>query len=181
MATSQTIDDLRALPNIVGELGLSIAKAQKQLNIDYLNSLRVLAAIAKDVLGTEGTETKEFLEHLVKTAAPARYQFTETTLTVHLDLAESKDSAVTFGGGAGFAGIVVNGSYAAGRSTEYRAGAELRAVIHAVLPQASEAAFNTLLGRAKELKADPTKDIASPLDQEVLKAAKEAAAAAKTK
>lgn len=181
MATSQTINDLRALPNLIGELGLSIAKAQKQLNIDYLNSLKALAVIAKEVMGGEGKETQEFLEHLVKTAAPARYQFTETTVTVHLDLAESKDSAVTLGGGVGLLGVVVNGSYAAGTSSEYRAGAELRAVIHAVLPQGNEAVFATLLARAKELQADASKDIASPLDQGVLQAAKEAAAAAKTK
>jgi hypothetical protein len=181
MPLSQTVNDLRALPNIVGELGLAIARAQKQLNIDYLNSLQVLAGIAKDVLGAEGTEAKEFLEHLVKSAAPARYQFTETSVMVRLDLAESKDSAVTVGGGVGFAGIVVNGSYASGRSTDYSAGAELRCVIHAVLPQANDAAFTTLLGRAKELAIDPAKAIGSPLDQEVLKAAKEAGAAARIK
>lgn len=181
MALSQTVSDLRALPNIVAEFGLAIAKAQKQLNIDYLDSLKVLAGIAKDVLGAPGSDAKEFLEHLVKTAAPARYQFTETTLTVRLDLAESKDSALTLGGSVGFAGLVVNGSFASGKSTEYRAGAELRCLIHAVLPQENEPAFATLLAQAKDLKIDTSKDISSPLDKDVLKAATEAAAAARTK
>lgn len=180
MPVSQAIKDLQAVPNIVAELGLAIAQAQKQLNIDYLDSLKTLAAIAKDVLGADAAGTKEFLDHLVKTAAPARYQFTETSIMVQLDLAEQKDTAITVGGGFGFAGIVVNGSFAMGKSTEYRAGAEIRAVLHAVLPQQNETAFQSLLSQASKLSIDTTK-IDNPLDKDVLKAAQEAAAAAKVK
>lgn len=180
MPVSKAIRDLKAIPNIVAELGLAIAQAQKQLNIDYLDSLKALAAISKDVLGGAGPETRAFLEHLVKTAAPARYQFTETTLMVQLDLAESTDTATQIGGGFGMAGIVVNGSFASGRSSDYRAGAEVRTVIHAVLPQENEAAFKPLFERAAQLTIDTTK-IENALDKNVLDAAKAAAEAAKVK
>jgi hypothetical protein len=181
MPVSQTIKDLRAVPNVVAELGLAIAQAQKQLNIDYLDSLKALAAIAKDVLGAPGAEAEAFLKHLVMTAAPARYQFTETTLMVKMDLSESKQSQTTIGAGFNMAGIVVNGSFASGRSSEYRAGAEVRAVIHAVLPQDNQAAFDDLLGRAKALVVDPTKELPNmlDLDQSLFKAAQAAREAAK--
>ena len=181
MPVSQAIQDLRSVPNVVAELGLAIAQAQKQLNIDYLDSLKVLAAIAKDVLGSPGAEAEAFLKHLVMTAAPARYQFTETTVMVKMDLSESKQSQLAAGGGFGMAGIVVNGSFSSGRSSEYRAGAEVRTVIHAVLPQDNQAAFDDLLGRAKSLVIDPTKELQNTfqLNKDLLDAAKAAREAAK--
>ena len=183
MPVSQAIQDLRSVPNVVAELGLAIAQAQKQLNIDYLDSLKVLAAIAKDVLGTSApaADAEAFLKHLVMTAAPARYQFTETTLMVKMDLSESKQSQITAGGGFGMAGIVVNGSFSSGRSSEYRAGAEVRTVIHAVLPQDNQAAFDDLLGRAKTLVIDPTKELPNTfqLDKDLFASAKATREAAK--
>jgi hypothetical protein len=183
MPVTQAIRDLRSVPNVVAELGLAIASAQKQLNIDYLDSLKVLAAIAKDVLGGPGADAEAFLKHLVMTAAPARYQFTETTLMVKMDLSESKQSQIAIGGGFGMTGIVVNGSFSSGRSSEYRAGAEVRTVIHAVLPQDNQAAFDDLLSRAKALEIDPTKELPNTLnlDKELLAAAQSAREAARVK
>ncbi|MCX6599180.1 MAG: hypothetical protein NTV70_22740 [Acidobacteria bacterium] len=164
MPVSKLIRDLSSVPNVVADLGLAIAQAQKQLNIDYIDSLKVLAAIAKDALGSsKEADSDAFLKHLVMTAAPARYQFTETTLMVRMDLSESKQSQITAGGGFGMAGVVVNGSFSAGRSSEYRAGAEVRTVIHAVLPQDNQTAFNSLLDRAKNLAIDTTKELPSTL------------------
>jgi hypothetical protein len=100
---------------------------------------------------------------------------------VKMDLSESKQSQTTIGAGFNMAGIVVNGSFASGRSSEYRAGAEVRAVIHAVLPQDNQAAFDDLLGRAKALVVDPTKELPNmlDLDQSLFKAAQAAREAAK--
>lgn len=179
MPVSKAITDLHAIPNIVGDLGLAIAAAQKQLNIDYLDSIKTLAFIAKFVIPQGSAGTKEFLEHLVSVAAPARYQFTETTIAVQLDLAESKASAASVSGGFRSAAVVVSGSYARNSSSEYRAAAEVRAVIHAVLPQDNAAVLKTLLAQADKLSIDTTKDMPTGLDEDVLNAAKAAAAAVK--
>ncbi len=177
MADSNLIRDLRQVPNIIGSLGLAIAEAQKQLNEGYLKSLDSLAVIAKAYLGADETGVSEdFLKHLVETAAPARYQFTETTLTVKLDLAESRDWSAEAGLGFGFAGVVVNAAFAYGYSSEYRAGAEVRTTIHAVLPQDNKTAFDVLLNRAKELADKPLQlPEGSQLDARVVEAMKNVA------
>jgi hypothetical protein len=179
MPVSKAISDLQAIPNIVGDLGLAIAAAQKQLNVDYLDGIKTLAHIAKDVLKPDAGDLRGFLEHLVSVAAPARYQFTETTIAVQLDLAESSAKAASISGGFRSAAVVVNGSFAASSSREYRAGAEVRAVIHAVLPQDNAAVLKTLLAQADKLAIDTTKELPSGLDKDVLEAAKSAAAAIK--
>src|SRR5205085_9302373 len=108
---SELVNDLKSIPGIIGELGKSIAEAQKIFDANYLSGLERLAALAKGVLGTETPGVSaDFLRHLVETAAPPRYQFTETTMSVKLDLSESRDIAVGVSGGAGFAGVVVNAS-----------------------------------------------------------------------
>lgn len=172
MAESKLVQDLRQVPNILASLGLAIAEAQKQFDENYLKSLYSLAVMAKAFLGAENTGISvDFLKHLVESAAPARYQFTETTLAVKLDLAESRDWSAQAGLGFGFAGVVASAAYAYGYSADYRAGAEIRTTIHAVLPQDNKHAFDVLLNRAQELADKPlTLPARSELDQRVVDA-----------
>src|SRR5437667_7403924 len=111
---SKLINDLSHVPHIVGALGLSIAAAQKAFNSDYLDGVeRILAmtfmmlggkkagapgsppgagaASPVDLSADELAALKEFADlfkQLLTVAAPSRYQFTETTLHVKLDLAQ---------------------------------------------------------------------------------------------
>lgn len=165
---TKLINDLTHVPHIVGGLGLSIAAAQKAFNHDYLDSVERILAMTKMLLGevqgdgegraaavTDDTElTKlralaDVFRDLLTAVAPPRYQFTETTLTVKLDLAQSMDSTATAGLGFGMGGVSVNAAFTAGFAYDYRAAAEVRTVIQAI--PADRLAFQKLLDRAKEL------------------------------
>jgi hypothetical protein len=176
---SRMVDDLRSIPGIIGSLGLAIAEAQKHFDENYLRSLERLAVIARQFLGKDEAEgvSRDFLRHLVETAAPTRYQLTETTLAVKLDLAESRDLAAQAGFGFGFAGVVVNAAFSYGYSSEYRAGAEVRTVLHAVLPQNNKLAFDALLDRAAQLPDNVKLSSPTQLDKNVIEAMTSAARA----
>ena len=173
---SKLMEDLNQVPAIIASLGQAIAESQKEFDVNYLNGIRTLASIAKSFAeGTPGI-SEDLLKHLLSTAAPARYQFTETTLTVKLDLAQSTDFAMQAGIGFGFAGIVVNAGFALGFGEDFRAGAEVRTTIHAVLPQENKPVFDILLNRAKELTAIPLPEREN-MDARLIEAMKEAAKA----
>jgi len=151
---SKLIQDLTHVPNIVGALGLSIAAAQKALNADYLDSVERLLAMAKLTLGDPGADAEKFAQtfrDLLVACAPARYQYTETTLSVKLDLAQSMDATATVGLGVGFPGVSVNAAFTVGYAYDYRAAAEVKTTIHAI--PADQTSLQTLLDRAKELSA----------------------------
>ncbi len=161
MAT-KLIKDLTKVPNIIADLGLGIANAQKQMNSGYLDSLRILAAqIASLTKGLpDKAEAKTFVSELLMNLAPPRSQFTQTELTVKLDLSQSVDIAGQAGIGFGMGAFVVNAAFAAGYSSDYRAAAECRTVLHAVLPSGdNKALFDALLKSATELHA---KDMTLP-------------------
>jgi hypothetical protein len=90
-----------------------------------------------------------FIKELLVALAPSRYQFTETTLNVHLDLAQSLDVAAGVGVSAGVGAVAVNASLSVGYSYDYRAAAECKTVLHAV--PTDPATLRTLLDRAKEI------------------------------
>ncbi len=161
---SKLINDLTKIPNIIGGLGLSIAAAQKAFNLDYLNNIeRILAMtetlLSEQVAGPAGAPVemtpdqktklegfKTFFMEMLKQLAPARYQFTETTLAVKLDLAQSFDASGTIGLGIGYGGVAVNIAASAGYARDYRAAAECRTIINAI--PADSTAFTTLLNNA---------------------------------
>lgn len=145
MAGSELLQDLRQIPNIIGALGLAVAESQKHFDEEYLRGMERLVALAR----THDTGD-DVIRFLLQAAAPSRYQFTETSLTVKLDLAQSKNSALQGGLGFGFAGAVVSGAYAANSSQDFRAGAEVRVTLHAVLPGDNQAAFQALLERVRQ-------------------------------
>ncbi len=89
MAADNLVDDLTRVPTIIGSLGLAIAEAQKQFNIDYVNSINSLVVMAGKLIGEKagaGVDS-DALQKLLLSLAPPRYQFTETELAVKLDLA----------------------------------------------------------------------------------------------
>ena len=164
---SDLIKDLSNVPNIIGGLGLSIASAQKAFDVDYLDSISRILALIKIMLGgqkDDGTgkpvalsePEKESLaamgqviQELLTKLAPSRYQFTETTLNVKLDLAQSLQIGGTVGLGFGVGAISLSAAFTIGYSYDYRAAAECRTVIHAY--PADQAVFTALLGRADKL------------------------------
>jgi hypothetical protein len=176
MEPSKLINDLSRVPNIIGSLGLAIAEAQKQFNLDYINSVDALVTIAARLMG-KGANTAGIdntVRDFVFSLAPPRYQFTETELAVKLDLSQSIDIAGQAGLGFGFSGVVVNASFALGYSSDYQAAAECRTKIHAVLPGDNKAMFDALLVRAKEIDAAEFKvPDRSPLDANILAASSE--------
>lgn len=175
---SQIIDDLTHIPNIIAGLGLSIAEAQRHFDLDYLQSIERLLVLAQSLLGghksvsskSEGAKPGEHqneplsesekqrldqfqsvIKDFLVMLAPSRYQFTETTLSVKLDLAQHLDVAASGGVSAGIGGVAINAAVSIGYGTDYRGAAECRTVLHAV--PADQAMLRTLLDRSKELAA----------------------------
>lgn len=151
---SKLINDLSNVPSIIGALGIDIAEAQKALNLDYLDNLERLLAILESLLhprkedGTEvslNEENRKVVAELVKQLAPSRYQFTETTLAVKLDLAQTLDASFA----AGVNATTVTAAMAVGFGYDYRAAAEVKTVLHAI--PASEQTLATLLARAEKV------------------------------
>jgi hypothetical protein len=164
---SDLIKDLRNVPNIVGGLGLSIAAAQKAFDVDYLDSIERILALIKIMLGGKKADaqgnpidlddkekeslaaTAQVIQELLTKLAPSRYQFTETTLNVKLDLAQSLQIGGTVGLGFGVGAISLSAAFTIAYGFDYRAAAECRTVIHAY--PADQAVFTALLGRAEKL------------------------------
>ncbi len=88
---------------------------------------------------------KDFLLAL----APSRYQFTETTLSVKLDLAQHLDVSGGAGVSVGIGGVAVNASLAIGYGSDYRGAAECHTTLHAM--PADPTTMRTLLDRATAL------------------------------
>ena len=153
------VQDLSNVPSIVGSLGLAVAEAQKAFNLDYLDNIeRILGLIkalldAKDESGADVDlgEHVAFVEAMLLQLAPSRYQFTETTLEVSMDLAQTLDVGASAGFSAGVGAIALNASVTVGFGYDYRAAAHVKSVLHAI--PTDKAAFNALLGRAKDLDA----------------------------
>lgn len=164
---SALIKDLSNVPNIVGGLGLSIAAAQKAFDVDYLESIERILALIKIMLGGKKADaqgnpielddkekeslaaTAQIIQELLTKLAPSRYQFTETTLNVKLDLAQSLQFGGSVGLGFGVGAITLNAAFAIAYGFDYRAAAECRSVIHAY--PADQAVFTALLGRADRI------------------------------
>jgi hypothetical protein len=164
---SDLIKDLSNVPNIIGGLGLSIATAQKAFDTDYLDSIERILALIKIMLGGKKDDghgnavdlddnekeslagMSQVIQELLTKLAPSRYQFTETTLSVKLDLAQSTQVGGTVGLGFGVGAVSVSAAFSIAYSYDYRAAAECRTVIHAYPPD--HAVFTALLGRAEKL------------------------------
>ncbi len=179
---SELIQDLSNVPSIIGGLGLSIAAAQKAFNLDYLESMeRVIAAVkmltapANHADGTPLTPADKekvsgidqaFVKDLLVMLMPSKYQFTETTLDVKLDLAQSTKGSGTGSLGLNYGAVSVSAAFTVGFSYDYRAAAECHTVIHAI--PASETTLNSLLSRAATID-DKSMTLSNPsaVDQQI--------------
>ncbi|MBM3521453.1 MAG: hypothetical protein FJX57_00725 [Alphaproteobacteria bacterium] len=171
--TSQLINDLSAIPGIVAGLGLGIAEAQKAMNLAYLEAVERLIALTGSLLGsapagtTLDAKSAEVLTSLLRDLAPSRYQFSETTMSVKLDLSQEIRGSASVGGGAALGAVVVNAGLTVGFAYDYRAAAELRTVIHAA--PAGRDVFDSLKDRAAEIGKDGlTLPAGSVVDAELL-------------
>lgn len=156
---------LNFLPSIIGKMGLSIAEAQKEFNADYVTNVAKLLGLISRTLpaaqdasaaagaaqGADADQRLTAVWDLLKSLAPPRYQFTETTIEFRADLAESKDVNVQAGLGVGMYGVTVNAGLTLGFGYDYRSAAQITSVIHA--REAGSALADALLARAKEIDA----------------------------
>lgn len=155
---SKIIRDLKSVPNIVGELGLNIAAAQKALNYDYLQNLEHMVGVARDLIGKPGAnpappppgpDALAILKDVITQLAPTRYVYTETSLAVRLDLAQGFEGGAQVGLGGGIGAVMVNAAFSLAFSQDYRGTAECRTVIH---PDGRSGAVNeALMGRVQQL------------------------------
>ena len=157
------MNDLSKVPNIVGGLGLAIAAAQKAFNLDYLCNLEGVVGLIQMLLAGKGADGKDLnpeqaqrladarpaIADMIKALAPSRYQYTETTLSVRLDLAQTKSVDLAAGLGVGYGGIAVNASLAVGYRYDYRAAAECKTIINAI--PADPQMLQVLIERADKL------------------------------
>ncbi|MGE3308571.1 MAG: hypothetical protein AB7O66_01270 [Limisphaerales bacterium] len=156
---SKLIQDLNTVANIVGGLGLSIATAQRAMNLDYLESLERLAALAISLQNTGdpakkvSKEQRDFAVALLEKFAPTRYQYTKTTLKVRLDLAQTRTTAIGAGLGVGVGAIALNASFAYTAGSEYQAAAECTTVIDATSPQLDATMLTALATQAAQSNA----------------------------
>lgn len=157
-STSVLIKDLTNVPNIIASLGLGVATAQKAFNLSYLESLEKLFSLAKQVRSSEDSDDfKEIFNDIIKAMAPSRYQFTETSIAVRMDLAQSLQETKASSLGLSVGAITVNAAFTQAFAYDYRAAAEVKAVLHAVNFDAN--AMNSLLARVEELAS---KDLSLP-------------------
>ena len=175
---SKLVQDLSNVPSIVGSLGLAVAEAQKAFNLDYMDNIERLLALIKSLLDAKDAggasvdlgEHAGFVKMMLNELAPSRYQFTETTLDVRMDLAQTMDLGASAGFSAGIGAIALNASVTVGYGYDYRAAASVKTVLHAI--PADKAAFNSLLGRAKELDAKVLElPAGATVDAEIVKSA----------
>lgn len=167
MGASQLINDLSHVPNIIGGLGLSIAAAQKALDANYLDGVERLLLLSKMMLaptkddGSQPTpaeldainKAQDMIRDLLIKFAPSHYQYTETTLDVKLDLAQSFNLDTSVGLGVGFGAVSLNAALTIGYGYDYRAAAECKTVIHAI--PADPGVMNRLLDRAATINDKP--------------------------
>lgn len=172
MAADRLTSQLQDLSKIIGSLGLNIARAQKEFNADYLNSIRVLMEMLKGD-GTPGAlpEQNEAMVEILKSLSPARYQFTETTIDFSADLAETRQKQIA--GGVTFTtkAVAVNAAMTMGYGHDYRASARITSVLHAY----HDPTFGQkLIDRAAVIRANnPTLPNPDTLDQALIDNVKE--------
>lgn len=149
--TSELTKQLNSVASIVGNLGISIAEAQTRMDAAYVKSLTEVMAITASLQGTTAapSPSPEAVLTVIKAIGPSRYQFTETTLKVRLDLSKSLDVSGSLGLGASFGAVAVNAALTVGYAYDYQAAAECTTVIHAV--PTDDKVMTALLARAKEV------------------------------
>lgn len=158
------------LPAIIGRLGLSIAEAQKELNLDYVNSVGRLMALIKSTVGSGDAGVDDAaMQALLEALAPSRYQFTETTIEFSADLSESVQKGVQVGASVGTGAVLVNAAMTLGYAHDYRASARVTSVLHA-RPAGGDPEFpKQLLKRKADIDATKLElPPATKVDQDIM-------------
>lgn len=120
-------NDAAKVADIIGELGLNIAEAQKELNAGYINSLLHVLNVAKTMKVSPAN-----LVDVVASIAPPHYQYSRTTLEFAADMAQRKDSSFQVGGSIGFGAVALHGAYSSASGEDYRAATRITTQLEAV-------------------------------------------------
>ncbi|MEM9315942.1 MAG: hypothetical protein AAGA95_15075 [Pseudomonadota bacterium] len=167
MAADRLTSQLQDLSTIIGSLGLNIARAQKEFNADYLNSIRVIMEMLKGD-GTDDDEPEQngVIVEILKSLSPARYQFTETTIDFSADLAETRQKQLAAGATLTTKAVAVNAAMTMGYGHDYRASARITSVIHAYH---DPTLGQKLLEQAAQIRMNkPALPAADTLDKELI-------------
>jgi hypothetical protein len=142
-------DQLMTVAKIVGQLGLSIADAQREFDANYINRMTDFVKIANSFLKSTGQDNAVAMREILMKLAPSHYQFTETTLTVKMDLSQSLSVSAGLGVSVGVGAVAVNASMSVAYGSDQRSAAEIKTVIHAI--PADRGVVDVLLQRAKDM------------------------------
>lgn len=163
--------------DIVGDLGLNIAKAQRAMDLNYINEIKAKMLIVADTLGTldetppaSGAPKKEkeaFEERqkakpaqqaaimaFLNSIPPSRYQYTKTNLDFSADLAETKQISGSANLKASFKVLAVNAAMTLGYGHDYRASARISTTLDAYQ---EPGLANQLMENAKNIGASGMK------------------------
>ncbi|MBL8228181.1 MAG: hypothetical protein JNL98_06875 [Bryobacterales bacterium] len=129
-------DSVQTVPKMLSDLALAVSTAQGRLDDDYVCNLKEFVAMLSTLRET-GLSTDQLLA-LIQGLAPARLQFTETTVEVRADLQMSSLSELGVSGElgvrAGMFAVALNASYTRRYGYDQRAAATIRSVIQAAPP-----------------------------------------------
>ncbi len=130
--------DMTKVADVIGELGLNIAEAQKELNAGYIDALVKLLAIAKHAIdtpdaapGTDPAPSPDTIS-VLSSIAPPQYQYSQTTLEFAADMAQRSDKELSIGGSVGFGSVSLVGGYSSATGQDYRAAARITTIMQAV-------------------------------------------------
>lgn len=153
---NELTSQMDTLPGIIGRLGVNIATAQKELDKNFVDNIIALSGLIRSTIGTAGNsapdEALKLMNELLKSIAPSRYQFTETSFDLKIDLSESSRSVTAGSGAINLKAIALSAAMSRAYGYDYQAAARVSCVIHA--RPVGEALSSTLLDRARNL-TDP--------------------------
>lgn len=162
---NELTSQMDTLPGIIGRLGINIATAQKELDRNFVDNIIALSRLIKSTVGTADNttpdEVMQLMSELLKSIAPSRYQFTETSFDLKIDLSESSRSATAGSGSIDLKAIALSAAMSRAYGYDYQAAARVSCVIHA--RPVGEAISSTLLERAQSLNTSVAPNVgASP-------------------
>lgn len=134
----QFYSQLQTLPRLISDLALSIAEAQRRMDLNYMNELTAFGKIVNDLLahGSPPNNQAEVFMNLFKAIGPSRYQFTETIVEVRADLEMTTATEGSVAANVGIKtpvfAVAVNASYSKRSAYDYRASALVRTQLNAV-------------------------------------------------
>ena len=111
--------DAANMAEIIGELGLNIAEAQKELNAGYIDALVKLLDVAKHA--TDESNVAKVLASI----SPPNYQYSRTTLEFAADMSRRTDTSTSLGGNVSFGSVSIQGGFSSATGEDYRASVRI--------------------------------------------------------